>query len=70
MEVVKHEEGFEKLETNPNISRKVVHLKDLMFTVIGFSNGPMKEPDLPIMVTTRGKPNMILSVGTAFWQQN
>ena len=47
MEVVKHEEGFEKLETNPNISRKVVHLKDLMFTVIEFSNGPMKEPDPP-----------------------
>ena len=47
MEVVKHEEGFEKLETNPNISRKVVHLKDLMFTVIEFSNGPMNEPEPP-----------------------
>ena len=47
MEVVKHEEGFEKLETTPNISRKVVHLKDLMFTVIEFSNGPMNEPEPP-----------------------
>ena len=47
MEVVKHEEGFEKLETNANIIRKVIHLKDLMFTVIEFSNGPMKEPDPP-----------------------
>ena len=45
MEVVKHEEGFKKLETNPNINRKVIHLKDLMFTVIEFSNGPMEVPD-------------------------
>jgi len=47
MEVVKYEEGFEKLETNPNINRKVIHLKDLMFTVIEFSNGPMEMPDPP-----------------------
>ena len=47
MEVVKHEEGFEKLQANPNIKRKVIHLNDLMFTIIEFSNGPMEIPDPP-----------------------
>lgn len=44
-EVIKAEYGFEQL--NPNLKRKVVHLNDLMLTVIEFSNGPMEHPDPP-----------------------
>ncbi len=44
-EVIKHNEGFEAL--NPNLNRKVVNLKDLMITVIDFTNGPMAQPDPP-----------------------
>lgn len=44
-EVIKHTEGFVKLRASLN--RKVVHLKDLMVTVIEFSNGPMEQPDQP-----------------------
>lgn len=44
-EVIKQEEDFVKL--SPNLNRKVVHLKDLMITVIDFTNGPMVQPDPP-----------------------
>lgn len=44
-EVIKHNEGFEKM--SPTLLRKVVHLKDLMVTVIEFSGGPMEKPDPP-----------------------
>lgn len=44
-EIIKHDEGVEKL--TPSLHRKVVHLNDLMVTVIEFSNGPMKQPDPP-----------------------
>lgn len=43
MEVIKHNEGFEKL--NSSLNRKVIHLEQLMVTVIEFTNGPMTEPD-------------------------
>jgi len=43
--VIKHNEGFESL--NPSLNRKVVHLNNLMVTVIEFTNGPMAQPDLP-----------------------
>ncbi|MFY0687579.1 MAG: cupin domain-containing protein [Cyclobacteriaceae bacterium] len=45
MEVVKNKEGFESLD--PNLRRKVIHLNDLMVTVIEFTNGPMATPDPP-----------------------
>lgn len=45
MEVIKHEEGFVPLPNNADIDRKVVHLNDLMVTVIEFNNGPMTEPE-------------------------
>ncbi|MEL0455042.1 cupin domain-containing protein [Flavobacteriaceae bacterium SZ-1-7] len=44
-EVIKSNEGFVAL--NPNLNRKVVHLNDLMITVIDFTNGPMEQPDPP-----------------------
>lgn len=43
MKVVKNNEGFENL--NPSLKRKVVHLEQLMVTIIKFSNGPMSQPD-------------------------
>ncbi|RED50467.1 cupin domain-containing protein [Seonamhaeicola aphaedonensis] len=45
VEVVKQNENIETLSSS--LHRKVIHLKELMVTVIEFSNGPMKEPDLP-----------------------
>lgn len=44
-EVIKHSEGFEKMSAS--LDRKVIHLNDLMVTVIEFSNGPMQQPDPP-----------------------
>lgn len=43
--VIKHNEGIESL--SPSLNRKVVHLNNLMVTVIEFSNGPMAHPDAP-----------------------
>ncbi|WP_052825990.1 cupin domain-containing protein [Neotamlana nanhaiensis] len=43
--VIKSTDGFEAL--SPDLNRKVVHLNDLMVTVIEFSNGPMEQPDPP-----------------------
>ena len=45
MEVVKHDYGFENL--NSTLKRKVIYLEDLMMTIIEFSNGPMEIPDPP-----------------------
>lgn len=45
MEVIKAEEGFQPVNSNPNIQRKVIHLNDLMVTIIDFHNGPMEVPD-------------------------
>ncbi|UBM59783.1 cupin domain-containing protein [Marinilongibacter aquaticus] len=47
MEVIKHEEGFTELKAASPIRRKVVHLEELMMTVIEFYDGPMEEPEKP-----------------------
>lgn len=44
-EIIRQNENLEVL--NPSLHRKVIHLKDLMVTVIDFCNGPMKTPDVP-----------------------
>ena len=44
-EVTKHNNGFVKL--NQSLNRKIVHLNNLMVTVIEFSNGPMEKPEQP-----------------------
>ncbi len=44
-EVIKAEEDIVQL--TDNLNRKVVHLEDLMITVIEFTNGPMVKPDPP-----------------------
>lgn len=44
-EVIKSDEGFVQL--SDTLNRKIVHLKDLMITVIEFTNGPMAQPDPP-----------------------
>ena len=39
---------YDKLETtqvNPNVSRKLSYLNDLMLVIVEFDNGPMAEPD-------------------------
>lgn len=33
------------VQVNPNVTRKMAHLDDLIVTLIEFSNGPMAEPD-------------------------
>lgn len=45
MEVTNHDSGFEVLKDS--LKRKVVHLENLMLTIIEFSNGPMEQPDPP-----------------------
>lgn len=47
MEVIKNNEGFEAVNSNPSLMRKVVHLDHLMVTIIEFLNGPMENPDPP-----------------------
>lgn len=47
MEVIKNDEGFEAINSNPSLMRKVVHLDHLMVTVMEFLNGPMETPDPP-----------------------
>lgn len=32
-------------QVNPNVTRKMVYLNDLMVTIVEFDNGPMAEPD-------------------------
>lgn len=43
--VIRNNEGFTTL--NDSLNRKVVHLNNLMVTIIEFSNGPMTQPDPP-----------------------
>lgn len=43
--VIKNNEGFTPLSNSLN--RKVIHLNNLMVTIIEFSNGPMTQPDPP-----------------------
>lgn len=43
--VIKSNEGFTPL--NDSLNRKVIHLNNLMVTIIEFSNGPMTQPDPP-----------------------
>ncbi|OMP30323.1 cupin domain-containing protein [Mangrovimonas sp. DI 80] len=45
MEVIKADDGFQPVNSNPDIQRKVIHLNDLMVTIIDFHNGPMEVPD-------------------------
>jgi quercetin dioxygenase-like cupin family protein len=47
MEVIKHNSGFEQVGSNTSLKRKVIHLEQLMMTVIEFTNGPMTGPDPP-----------------------
>lgn len=47
MEVIKNNEGFEAVNSNPSLMRKVVHLDHLMMTIFEFYNGPMTTPDPP-----------------------
>ncbi|MBA0884029.1 cupin domain-containing protein [Flavobacterium undicola] len=47
MEVIKSTEGFESINSNPSLMRKVVHLDHLMVTIMEFLNGPMETPDHP-----------------------
>lgn len=47
MKVIKNNEGFEAVNSNPSLMRKVVHLDHLMVTIIEFLNGPMEVPDPP-----------------------
>lgn len=44
-EVIKQNQNIETL--SPSLKRKVIHLRELMVTVIDFYNGPMKAPDKP-----------------------
>ena len=45
MEVIKHNENFAPVNGNTSLQRKVVHLEQLMVTVIEFTNGPMEKAD-------------------------
>lgn len=33
------------VQVNPNVTRKMTHLDNVMMTIVEFSNGPMAEPD-------------------------
>ncbi|MBK0370070.1 cupin domain-containing protein [Flavobacterium agrisoli] len=45
MEVIKHNENFEAVNGNMSLQRKIIHLEQLMVTVIEITDGPMKNPD-------------------------
>jgi len=47
MEVIKNEDLYEQISSKPALKRKVIHLNELMVTIIEFLNGPMDKPDLP-----------------------
>ena len=47
MEITKNKEGFKQLKNNSNVSRKIIHLENLMMTVIEITGGPMAEPEVP-----------------------
>jgi len=47
MEVTKSTEGFEAINPNGSLMRKVIHLDHLMMTIFEFHNGPMETPDPP-----------------------
>lgn len=47
MEVIKQNEGYEEQGSNPPLKRKIIHLDNVMVTVIEFYDGPMEKPDPP-----------------------
>lgn len=47
MEITKSNEAYKSIPDNPNAKRKIIHLDNLMVTVIEISNGPMAEPEIP-----------------------